>query len=170
MKGLLISAIKDPNPVLFVDDRWLYSITEEVPEEEYEVPIGKGIIRRDGKDITLVSFSYAMEEARKATEQLSNEGIDVELIDLRSIKPYDKELLLSSVKKTGKLVIVDGSWNTGGISADISSFVMENAFKYLKAPVMRVTLPDIPAPASKVLEEEYYISSAKIIHAIHKIL
>lgn len=170
VKGLLISAVRDPNPVLFVDDRWLYNITENVPEAEYEIPIGKGIIRREGKDATLVSFSYAIHESLKAVDQLSAEGIDIELLDLRSIKPYDKDLLLQSVKKTGKLIIVDASWKTGGFSAEISAFISENAFEYLKKPIIRVCLPDLPAPASRVLEEEYYISVAKIIKAIRQIL
>lgn len=169
VKGLLISAVREPNPVLFVDDRWLYSIIDEVPEGEYEIPIGKGIIRKEGKDVSLVSFSYIMHEASKATDQLLKEGIDVELIDLRSIKPYDKELLLESVKKTGKLVIVDGSWKTGGFSAEIAAFIAENAFEYLKGPIIRVCLPDVPAPASHILEEEYYITSDKIVQAVKQI-
>ena len=170
MKGLLISAVRDPNPVLFIDDRWLYGISGMVPEEEYEIPIGKGIIRKEGKDVSLVSFSYVMNEATKASDQLAKEGVDVELIDLRSIKPYDKELLIDSVKKTGRLVIVDGSWKTGGFSAEIASFIAENAFKYLKEPIIRVCLPDIPAPSSQVLEEEYYITAKKIIQAVRQIL
>ena len=170
VKGLLISAVRDPNPVLFLDDRWLYNFKCNVPIEEYEIPIGKGIIRKEGSDLTLISFSYVIYEASKAAEQLSKEGIDVELIDLRSIKPYDKDLLVESVKKTGKLVIVDGSWKTGGFSAEISAFISENAFNYLKKPIARICLPDIPAPASRVLEEEYYITEEKIIKEIKKLL
>jgi acetoin:2,6-dichlorophenolindophenol oxidoreductase subunit beta len=170
VKGLLISAVLDPNPVLFVDDRWLYNIADEVPYDKYEIPIGKGLIRKKGKDVSLVSFSYAMHETIKAGNRLSKEGIDVELIDLRSIKPYDKELLLDSVKKTGKLVIVDGSWKTGGFSAEVAAFIAENAFESLKAPIIRVCLPDIPAPSSHTLEEEYYITSEKIIQAVKQVL
>lgn len=170
VKGLLISAVRDPNPVVFIDDRWLYPMNSEVPENEFTIPIGKGIIRREGKDITIVSFSYTMHVALNATETLVKDGIDVELIDLRSIKPYDKEMLVESVKKTGKLVIVDGSWKTGGFSAEISSFISENAFNYLKAPVVRVCLPDSPAPASSVLEKVYYITNEKIIDAVRKTL
>jgi pyruvate dehydrogenase E1 component beta subunit len=166
----LISAIRDPDPVVFVDDRWLYSKNGEVPEEEYTVPIGKGIVRRPGKDVSLVSFSYSMDLALKATEALVKDGVDVELIDLRSLKPYDKELLISTVKKTGRLVIVDNSWKTGGFSAELSSYISEFAFKYLKAPIIRVNLPDIPAPASSVLEAEYYISAKKIIKSVKQIL
>ena len=170
VKGLLISAIREPNPVVFVDDRWLYSKIGEVPEEEYSIPLGKGIVRRSGKDISVVSFSYAMHLATESTEVLVKEGIDVELIDLRTLKPYDKELLKETVKKTGRLVIVDESWKTGGFSAELSSFISEFAFEYLKAPIIRINLPDIPAPASNVLENEYYISTKKIINAVKQIL
>jgi acetoin:2,6-dichlorophenolindophenol oxidoreductase subunit beta len=170
VKGLLISAVRDPNPVVFIDDRWLYSIIEEVPKHEYEIPIGKGIVRKTGSDVSIISFSYGMYESSKATDLLVAEGINVELIDLRSIKPFDKELVLQSVKKTGKLVIVDCSWKSGGFSAEIAAFVAENAFKYLKGPIMRVCLPDTPAPASKILEEEYYISYGEIIQAVKQIL
>jgi len=170
VKGLLISAIRDPNPVVFIDDRWLYSITGEVPDEEYSVPIGKGIIRRSGKDVSIISFSYTMQLASKAAEALVKEGVDVELIDLRTIKPYDKELLSETAKKTGKIVIVDGSWKTCGFSAEISSFISEYSFKFLRAPIIRINLPDIPAPASNILEAEYYITTDKIIRAVKKIL
>lgn len=170
VKGLLISAIRDPNPVVFVDDRWLYSKKEEVPEEEYSIPIGKGIIRRSGKDISIVSFSYAMHLALKSTDALVKDGVDVELIDLRTIKPYDKELLIETVKKTGKLIIVDDSWKTGGFSGELSSFIAEYAFEYLKAPIIRVNLPDVPAPASNVLEAGYYVTTEKIINAAKQIL
>jgi pyruvate/2-oxoglutarate/acetoin dehydrogenase E1 component len=170
VKGLLISAIGDKNPVVFVDDRWLYSKKGEVPQEEYSIPIGKGIRRHSGKDISLISFSYAMDLAIEATDILGKEGVGVDLIDLRSIKPYDKELLLETVEKTGKVVIVDGSWKTGGFSSEISSFISEFAFRSLTAPIIRVNLPDIPAPASNILENEYYITSEKIIKAVKQIL
>ncbi len=170
VKGLLISAVNDPNPIVFVDDRWLYSIKGEVPSEEYTIPIGKGIVRRAGTQVTIVSFSYAMHLAIEATEILSKDGIDVELIDLRSIKPYDKELLIESVKKTGRLIIVDESWKTGGFSAELSSFISEHAFKYLKAPIMRINLPDIPAPASRILESGYYIKVEDIVYAAKQII
>jgi pyruvate/2-oxoglutarate/acetoin dehydrogenase E1 component len=170
VKGLLISAVRDPNPVVFIDDRWLYQKEGDVPAEEYSIPIGKGIIRRTGKDVSIISFSHAMNLATVATEELVQNGIDAELIDLRTIKPYDKELLLETVKKTGKLVIVDGSWKTCGFSAEISSFISEYGFKDLKAPIIRVNLPDIPAPASYILEAEYYINAEKIVKAVKQIV
>lgn len=169
VKGLLISAVRDPNPVVFVDDRWLYNLVDEVPDNEYEIPIGKGVIRKEGTDITIVSFSYNMHLAAQASEKLIQNGISVELIDLRSIKPYDTDMILKSVSKTGRLAIVDGSWKTGGFSAEIASFVAENAFKALKSSIVRICLPDTPAPASSILEMEYYISADKIVESVKKL-
>ncbi len=170
VKGLLISAIKDPNPVVFIDDRWIYGQESNVPNEIYEIPFGKGTIRNEGNDITLVSFSYMAVEAQKATDELKNKGINVEFIDIRTIKPLDEDIILNSVKKTGKLVIADGSWRTGSFAAEIAAIVAQKAFKYLKAPIERVTLPDIPAPASSELEKAYYINSDNIIEAIKKVV
>jgi len=161
-KGLLIAAIRDENPVIYVDDRWLYPQEGPVPEEIYEVPIGKGIIRKKGADLTLVSSSYMVIESLRAAQELAEDGIDVELIDLRTVKPLDEDILLKSVKKTGKMVIADGGWKNCGISADVSAFVSEKAFQYLKAPIRRVTLPDSPAPASRMLEKKYYPDAKNI--------
>lgn len=169
-KGLMIAAIKDDNPVIFIDDRWLYHLKGEVPEDMYSVPIGKGVLRKKGKEVTLVSVSYMMIESNRAVQELTKQGIDVELIDLRSVKPLDEELLMRSVKKTGRLVIADGGWKTCGIAAEISALVSESCFKYLKAPIKRVTLPDCPAPASSALENAYYKNSADIIKAIKEIV
>jgi pyruvate dehydrogenase E1 component beta subunit len=169
-KGLLISSILDENPVVFIDDRWLYRSQEEVPEEIYQVPIGKGIIRNEGNAVTLVSFSYMAVESQKAVDELKQQGIDVEFIDLRTIKPLDQELIFTSVKKTGKLVIADGSWKTGSVAGEISALVSENIFGYLKAPVRRVCLPDTPAPASSSIEGVYYKTKDDIIKAIKEIL
>ena len=161
-KGLLIAAIRDENPVIYVDDRWLYPQEGPVPEEIYEVPIGKGIIRKKGADLTLVSSSYMVIESLRAAQELAEDGIDVELIDLRTVKPLDEDILLKSVKKTGKMVIADGGWKNCGISADVSALVSEKAFQSLKAPIRRVTLPDSPAPASRMLEKEYYPDAKNI--------
>jgi len=165
-KGLLISAIHDPNPVVFIDDRWLYAFKDNVPEEIFKVPIGKGIIRKEGKDITLVSFSYMAVQSQIVANELRKEGIDIEFIDLRTIKPLDEDLILSSVKKTGRLVIVDASWKTNSITAEVAAIVAEKAFSYLRAPIQRVNLPDTPAPASSSLESAYYINKDDIINAI----
>lgn len=169
-KGLLIASIEDDNPVVFIDDRWLYDEVGEVPEEPYTVPIGRGVIRREGKDVTLVASSYMVIKATEAALKLEKKGIEVELIDLRSIKPLDESLFLSSVKKTGRLVIADGGWRTCGVAAELAALVAEKAFQYLKAPVMRVSLPDAPAPASSALENEYYPQAEDIVSAVKRVL
>ncbi len=170
-KGLLLACVKEENPVVYIDDRWLYQLVGEVPEELYYVPIGKGVVRRKGKDVTVVATSYMVYEAIKASESLENEGIGAEVIDLRSLKPLDENLLFNSVRKTGRLVVVDGGWKTCGVAAEISARVAENdAFKSLKAPIIRVTLPDTPAPASSVLEKIYYPRAEKIMTAVREVL
>ncbi len=169
-KGLMISAIKDDNPVVYIDDRWLHTVEDEVPEEIYEVPIGRGIIRREGKDVTLAASSYMVHNAMQAAEELARDGIEAEVLDMRTIKPLDKELLLASVKKTGRLVVADGGWKACGVAAEISCIVFEEAFGYIKSPVVRVTLPDVPAPASSTLEKIYYPDSGSIVQAVQKVL
>ena len=169
-KGLMIAAIRDPNPVIFIDDRWLYGYEDAVPEEIYEVKIGKGILRREGADVTVVAVSFMAHESMKATEELFREKIDVEFIDLRTVKPIDQDIILESVKKTGRLVIADGGWKTCGLAAEISAIVSENGFEYLKAPIKRVTLPDCPAPASSVLEEEFFKYSHDIVQAVKQVM
>lgn len=169
-KGLLISALEDNNPILYIDDRWLYEQEGEVPIEIYKVPIGKGAVRREGKDITIVAISYMVPEAVKAAEELVGSGINVEVIDMRSVKPLDIDIILESVKKTGRLVITEAAWLTGGTSAEIAAQIASKGFKYLKAPIERVCLPDCPAPTSGPLEKEYYINSKNVVIAIKKIL
>jgi pyruvate dehydrogenase E1 component beta subunit len=169
-KGLMIAAIRDPNPVIFLDDRWLYQTEDGVPEGIYEVPIGQGVIRKTGSDLTLVAASFMAHESLKAVQELAQEGIDVELIDLRTVKPIDGDLVFDSVKKTGKLVIADGGWKTCGLAAEIAAMVCEAIFEYLKAPIQRVTLPDCPAPASSSLEEAYYPTAETICRAVRKVL
>jgi len=168
-KGLLISALKDENPVLYIDDRWLYKLKGDVPEEIYTVPIGKGQIIKKGKEVTIVANSYIVWEATQAVKGLVKEGIDAELIDLRSLKPLDTELLFASVKKTGRLVVVDVGWKTCGVAAEVSALICENIFKYLKAPIIRITLPDTPAPASFALEQLYYPRAKDISEVVKKI-
>lgn len=170
-KGLLVASIKEENPVVYIDDRWLYQLVGEVPEELYSVPIGKGVVRRKGEDVTVVAASYMVYEAIKASESLESEGIGAEVIDLRSLKPLDEDLLFDSVRKTERLVVVDGGWRTSGVAAEISARVAENdVFKSLKAPIIRVTLPDTPAPASSVLEKIYYPRAEKIMTAVREAL
>jgi pyruvate/2-oxoglutarate/acetoin dehydrogenase E1 component len=170
-KGLLVSSIEDDNPVVYIDDRWLYDHVGEVPERLYSIQIGKGIVRKEGKDVTVVATSYMVSEAIKAAEILNKEGIDVEVIDLRSLKPLDENLLFNSVKKTGRLVIADGGWKTCGAAAEIAARVAENhILKELKAPIVRVSLPDAPAPASSTLEKSFYPNAENIFSAIKKLL
>lgn len=169
-KGLMAAAIRDPNPVIFIDDRWLYGLEENVPEELYEVEIGKAALRRKGSDVTIAAASFMANEAVKAAQALAEIQISAEVIDLRTVKPVDTGLLFKSVRKTGRLVIADGGWKTCGYAAEIAALVTESIFDYLKAPVRRVTLPDCPAPASNHLEKEFYKSSRDIIKAVKSIV
>jgi len=169
-KGLMVAAIRDDNPVVFIDDRWLYNTEEHVPEEIYSVPIGKGIVRRKGKDITVVAVSYLVKEALQAAEILAQDGIEVEVVDPRTIKPLDEELILDSVRKTGRAVIADGGWKSYGVAAEISAVIAENCLSSLKSNIVRVTLPDLPAPASRTLEQAYYPRAAEIVAAVRKAL
>jgi pyruvate dehydrogenase E1 component beta subunit len=170
-KGLLIASVYDDNPVVYIDDRWLYNFEADVPEEVFSVEIGKGIIRRRGTDVTIVATSYMVHEALEAAACLEKEGINPEIIDLRTIKPMDKKLLFDSVKKTNRLIIVDAAWKTCGIGAEISATIAESKLlKKLKAPIMRISLPDTPAPASSVLENLYYPDSKDIVSTVKKLL
>ena len=169
-KGLMVAAIREPNPVVFIDDRWLYRLEEPVPEEIYTVEIGRARIVREGTDVTVAASSFMVQEALQASELLAEAGIAAEIIDLRTIKPLDGETLLASVKKTGRLVVADGGWRSFGVAAEISALAAERAFGALRAPVARVTLPDCPAPASTALENAYYRNSTDIIQAVRSIL
>lgn len=171
VKGLLVSAIRDPNPVIFIDDRSLYSLTGEVPDELYEIPIGKGQIIKTGDDVTIVGTSSMIHDALRAAETVKKEGIDVEVIDPRSLKPFDNELLFNSVEKTRRLIIADGGWKTCGIAAEITSRIAEtDIILKLKSPIIRITLPDMPAPASSSLELKYYQREPELVSAIRKIM
>ena len=169
-KGLMIAAIRDPNPVVYIDDRFLYKDKDIVPEDIYEVEIGKGMVKKKGVDVTVVAVSLMVREAMKAADNLAKQRIDVEVIDLRTVKPIDKDLILASVRKTGRLVVADVGWQSFGISAEIAAIVSEEAFQYLKAPVQRVALPDCPAPASSVLEKEYYKTHKDVEQAVMRSL
>ena len=169
-KGLMIEAIRDPNPVVFIDDRWLHNLEDIVPEEVYGVEIGKGVVRREGNDITVVAASFMAHESMKAVQELEKEGIDVEFIDPRTVKPIDQDLILKSVMKTGRLLVVDGGWKTCGLAAEISAMVSESVFEYLKAPIKRLTLPDCPAPASSVLEKEFFKYSGDVVEAVKQVM
>jgi pyruvate/2-oxoglutarate/acetoin dehydrogenase E1 component len=169
-KGLLIASVYDGNPVIYIDDRWLYNTRDVVPENSYKVPIGKGVVRRQGADITIVAISYMCVEALKAAEQLANDGIEAEVIDPRTLKPLDEELIYESVRKTGRLVIADGAWKSCGAAAEVAALVAENAFDALRAPIQRVTLAEAPAPSSSPLETAYYPWAAEVVAAAHRVI
>ena len=169
-KGLLVAAVRDDNPVLFIDDRKLYDIAGDVPEGLYETPLCRGVIRRQGRDVTVAATSYMVHEALAAAESLAAEGIDVEVFDPLTVKPLDEEMLYASVRKTGRLVVADGAWNCCGMAADLAAKVAENAFDALRAPIRRVTLPDIPAPASRALEQAYYVTAGHVAQAARQVM
>jgi len=169
-KGLMIAAIRDDNPVIYIDDRWLYNDEADVPEEVYEVPIGKAAVRREGGDVTIVAISYMSVQALLAAETLARKGIEAEVIDLRTLKPLDEETILASVRKTGCLVVADVGWLSFGASAEIVARITEKAFASLKAPVQRVALPDTPAPMSAPLEKAYYPMAQEIVSAVEVVM
>lgn len=169
-KGLLISALRDPNPVMFIDDRWLYGQESHVPEEMYEVPIGKAEVVREGSDVTIAATSHMVQLAIQAADDLQRLGIDAEVLNLRSLKPLDEEGLLRSVRRTGRLVVADGGWMSFGASAEIAARVAERAFDSLVAPIRRVTLPDTPAPSSTSEEQAYYPTAQVIAGAATEVM
>lgn len=155
-KGLLKSAIRDNNPVLFFEHKFLYRrIKEELPTEDYTVPIGKAIVRREGRDLTIVTYAAMMHTSLEAAETLAKEGIEAEVVDLRTLLPLDKETILQSVKKTNKLLIVHEDTRTGGIAGEIAAVACEGAFEDLDGPILRVTAKDTPMPFSPPLEERF---------------
>jgi len=168
-KGLLVASIEDDNPVLFIDDRWLYGIEGYVPKGLYKLPIGEGAIRKEGKDVTLIATSYMVHVALK-TVSLLEDDYSIEVIDLLSLKPLDTALIYESVKKTGRVIILDGGWKTCGLASEISALISEYVFEYLKAPILRVALPDAPAPASTALEKAYYPDENKMITVVKEIM
>jgi pyruvate/2-oxoglutarate/acetoin dehydrogenase E1 component len=168
-KGLLIDAIYDGNPVMYIDDRWLYEVPGEVPEEMYRVPIGRAAVRRPGRDVTVVATSYMAVQAVRAAETLAAERIEAEVIDLRTLKPWDRETVYASVRKTGRLIVADAAWRTGGFAAEVAAAAAEEIFEALRAPVARVTLPDAPAPMSAPLERAYYPTADDIVAAARRL-
>lgn len=169
-KGLLIASIQDEDPVLYIDDRWLYDDVGDVPESPYAVPLGKAAMRREGADATVVASSFMAREAMRAADELEKRGVSIDVIDLRSLKPLDKDAIFASVKKTGRLVTADGGWLTAGVGAEIAALVASDVFSDLKAPVLRVALPDTPAPMSRPLEGAFYPNFQTVIQAVQKVL
>ena len=169
-KGLLKSAIRDNDPVIFMESEQMYGDKGEVPEEEYLIPIGKAEVKITGKDVTLVSFGKIFKQAQIAVDKLKEEGIEVELIDLRTIRPLDMDTILESVKKTNRLVILEESWPYGNISTEISYQVQNQIFDYLDAPIEKINTADTPAPYSPVLLAEWLPNSDDVIKSIKKVM
>ena len=169
-KGLLKSSIRNDNPIIFIEHKMLYNMKGEVPEEEYLVPLGKGDIKREGKDVTIIAYSRMLYMALEAAESLEKEGISCEVIDPRTLKPLDIELIANSVKKTNRAVVVSEGYKYCGVAAEIATEIMEECFDYLDAPVKRVTTPDVPIPMSPVLESAAIPSAERIIKAVKEIL
>lgn len=165
-KGMLIGCIEDNNPVIFIEHRWLHNLIGEVPEKYYSTNISKANIAVKGSDLTVVASSYMMLESVKAAKILKKAGISVEIIDLRSIKPIDRETIIKSVKKTGKLLVADTGYKTLGISSEVISEICVNAFGYLKVPPTQISLPDGPAPTSWKSAEKYYPTYMDILKKI----
>jgi pyruvate dehydrogenase E1 component beta subunit len=165
-KGLLKAAIRDPNPIIFLENEMLYGHTGEVPKlDDFVIPIGKARVVRAGKDVTIVSWSMGMSYALKAAEELAKEGIEAEVIDLRTIRPMDSATIIASVQKTGRAVTVEEGWQQSGVGAEVASRIMENAFDYLDAPVARVSGKDVPMPYAANLEKLALPSVAEVVQA-----
>lgn len=162
-KGLLISSIEDNNPVIFIEHRWLYNITGHVPDGMYRVPIGRAMVIKEGSDLTIAAMSYMTLEAVRAAEVLAGHGLSAEVIDIRTLRPLDDRLIVESVRKTGRLIVADTGWKTGGFSAEIVAGVVEEALDDLKSPPRRVALPDCPTPTAPGLSQHYYPLAAQIV-------
>jgi pyruvate/2-oxoglutarate/acetoin dehydrogenase E1 component len=169
-KGLLISSIRDDNPVIFFEHKFIYGISSDCPEGEYTVPIGQAKLLREGKDATVIAWGLMVHRAMKAASNLEKQGINVDVIDLRSLVPLDTATILKSVKKTGRVVIVQEAYRTSGFAGEISAIISEEAFSYLKGPVIRVTSPNTTIPLSPILENEFLPSPEKIEAAVLKLV
>ncbi len=170
MKGLLCAAVQDPDPVVFIEHTLMYTQKGEVPEESYVVPIGKSNLYREGKHITVVAYSRTVHLVNQAADILAKEGIEVEIVDLRTLRPLDMSVALESFKKTNRAAVVTEDWQTYGISAEISSRLYEYGFDYLDAPIARVNFKEVPMPYSKNLEQKTVVTVDRIVAAIRNVL
>lgn len=168
-KGLLKAAIRDDNPVIFLESEQMYGLKQEIPEEEYLLPIGKAEVKREGSDVTVVADGKMYHIAKQAAEQLSKDGVEAEIIDPRTIKPFDMETVIASVKKTNRCVVVDESHPFGGVASEVGFQIQRDAFDYLDAPVQRVTIPDVPAPFSKQLFDAWLPGPKQVIDAVNTV-
>ena len=169
-KGLLKAAIRDDDPVIFMESEQMYGDKGEVPEDEYILPIGVADIKRKGTDVTIVSFGKIIKEAYKAADVLAKEGIECEIIDLRTVRPMDHEAIMTSVKKTNRLVILEEAWPFGNVATEITYQVQSQLFDYLDAPIEKINTADTPAPFSPVLLEEWLPNSDDVIKAVKKVM
>jgi pyruvate dehydrogenase E1 component beta subunit len=170
VKGLLVTAIEDNNPVMFIEHKMLYYSEGEVPEELYSIPFGKGEVKREGKDLTVVALSSMVGKALRAAEILAKDGVDIEVVDPRTLVPLDEAIILDSVKKTGRLLVVDEGHKRCGIGAEIAAIVSEKAFDYLDAPILRLGSPDVPVPFSHPLEKAYIPDEEDVKKACHELI
>jgi pyruvate dehydrogenase E1 component beta subunit len=169
-KGLLKAAIRSQDPVLFIEHATLYQTRGEVPDGEYIVPIGKSIVQRSGRDVTIVTYSKMLEISLKAAEKLSVEGIEAEIVDLRSLRPLDMEPVIESFKKTNRAVIVEEGWPSYGVGAEVSSRIYEQAFDYVDAPIKRVAQKEVPLPYNRTLEQMAIPDVDSVIAAVKEVL
>ncbi len=168
-KGLIKTAIRDDNPVLFYEHKLLYGVKGMVPEEEYLLPIGKAEIKREGKDVTIVTYAWTLHKALKAAEELAKDGIEAEVIDLRSLRPMDKECILNSVKKTSKLVTAEEGTKMGGVGAEIAAVVAEEGLQYLDAPVKRIAGAEMIIPSSSYADQMVIPQIADIVNGVKEL-
>ena len=169
-KGLLKTAIRNDNPVVFCEHKLLYPIVGPVPEEDYTIPFGVADLKREGTDVTIIATLYMVHKSLNAAEALQKEGINVEVVDPRTLVPLDKETILNSVKKTGRVVIVTEDCKTAGVSAEIAAIIAEEALDYLDAPIKRVTTPDVPIPFSPPLEQYVIPDEKRIVKAVKEVV
>lgn len=169
-KGLLKSAIIDDDPVIFMESEHMYGDKMMIPKKEYTIPIGEAYVKKEGKDATLVSFGKIMKVALSTAENLAKEGLEVEVIDLRTVRPLDYEIIIQSVKKTNRLVILEEAWPFGSIASEISYIVQNKAFDYLDAPIEKINVPDVPAPYAPNLISTWYPDVKQVYKAIKKTL
>jgi len=169
-KGLLKSAIRNDNPVIVIENKQLYNSKGHVPDEDYTVPLGKAAVRREGTDVTLIATSRMCQFAASAVDKLATEGISVEFIDPRTIKPLDMETIAASIAKTHRAVIVNEGPTTGGFSNEVSSKILDNCFFDLDAPVIRVAAEDVPIPYNALLEAEVIPAEKDILTAVRKVM
>lgn len=169
-KGLLKSAIRSDDPVLFIENATLYQIRGEVPEGEYTIPLGKSKIQRPGKDVTIVTYSKMLEISYKAADQLAKNGIEAEIVDLRSLRPLDMQPVIESFKKTNRAVIVEEGWKSYGVGSEVATRIYENAFDYVDAPVKRVAQKEVPLPYNQQLEQMALPQVDDVIQAVKEVL